>query len=85
MQQFVEHRCGGAEDRCPSDFNTFTNTFPDDTRRKFVMTTTRCCVLDTSKSGDELISVKETYGPCEGRAEQHCYISVRTSFTTCGW
>ena len=26
------------------------------------------------KSGDELISMKETFGLCEGRAEQHYYI-----------
>ena len=42
--------------------------------------------LNTSKSGDELISLKETCGPCEGRAEQQYYISVwkkgRTTFTT---
>ena len=27
--------------------------------------------LYTLKSGDKLISLKETYGSCEGRAEQH--------------
>ena len=37
-----------------SDLNTFTDTFPDNMRMKFVMTITRCCVLNTSKSGDEL-------------------------------
>ena len=39
---------------------------------------TRCMSMiwfryNTSKSGDEQISVKETYGPCEGRAEQQCF------------
>ena len=29
------------------------------------------------KSGDKLISLKETCGPCERRAEQHYYITVR--------
>ena len=31
------------------------------------------------KSGDELISLKETFGLCEGRAEQHYYIPVRAT------
>ena len=31
------------------------------------------------KSGDELISLKETFGLCEGRAEQHYYILVRAT------
>ena len=70
-----------AEDRChqntASDLNTFTDTFPDNMRMKFVMTLTRCCVLNTSKSGDDLISMKETCGLCEGRAEQHYYFPVR--------
>ena len=35
------------------------------------MTPTRCSVLITSESGDEQIIVKETHGPCEGRAEPH--------------
>ena len=47
-----------------SDLNTFTNTSLINMRMKFVMTT-------TTKSGDELISLKETFGLCEGRAEQH--------------
>ena len=50
-----------------SDLNTFTITFPVYTRMKFVM------------SGDELISMKETFGLCEGRAEQHSYIPVRAT------
>ena len=50
-----------------SDLNTFTITFPVNKRMKFVM------------SGDELISLKETFGLCEGRAEQHCYIPVRAT------
>ena len=41
-------------------------------RMKFVMTT-------TTKSDDELIKLKETFGLCEGRAEQHYYIPVRAS------
>ena len=50
------------------------------------MTTTRCW-FNTSKSGDELISMKETFGLCEGRAEEHYYILVRATCTTCvfGW
>ena len=51
----------------------FTDTLPKNMRMKFVMTFTRCCVLNTSKSGDELICVKL----CEGRAEQHYHIPVR--------
>ena len=35
------------------------------------MTPTRCSVLITSKSGDEQIIMKETFGPYEGRTEQH--------------
>ena len=72
---------GGCEDRCPpntaSELNTFTDTFPDNRTVKFVVTITRCCVLNTSKSGDELISMKETCGLREGRAEKHYYIPVR--------
>ena len=30
-------------------------------------------------SGDELISMKETFGLCEGRAEQRSYIPVRAT------
>ena len=45
-----------------SDLNTFKITLPVNTRMKFVM------------SGDVLVSMKETFGLCEGRAEQHCYI-----------
>ena len=55
-----------------SDLNTFTNTFLINMRMKFVTTT-------TTKSGDELISLKETFGLCEGRAEQHDYIPVRAT------
>ena len=49
-----------------SDLNTFTITFPDNMRMKSVMFTTRYW-FNTSKSGDELISMKETFGLCEGR------------------
>ena len=49
------------------DVNTFTITFPVYTRMKFVM------------SGDELVSMKERFELCEGRAEQHCYIAVRAT------
>ena len=63
-----------------SDLNTFTNTFLINMRVKFVTTT-------TTKSDDELISLKETFGLCEGRAEQLYYIPVRASRYTCvlGW
>ena len=39
------------------------------------------------KSDDELISLKETFGLCEGRAEQHYCIPVRASRYPCvlGW
>ena len=50
-----------------SDLNTFTITFPVNTRMMFVM------------SGDKLISMKETFGLCEGTAERHCYIRVRAT------
>ena len=58
-----------------SDLNTFTITFPVNTRIKFVT------------SGDDLISMKETFGLCEGKAEQHCHILVRATWYTCvfGW
>ena len=42
-----------------SDLNTFTNTFLINMRMKFVTTT-------NLKSDDELISLKETFGLCEG-------------------
>ena len=50
-------------------------------RVKFVMAT-------TAKSDDELIRLlKETFGLCEGRAEQQYYILVRAFRYTCvlGW
>ena len=53
-----------------SDLNTFTITFPVNMRMKPLMITTRCW-FNLSKSGDELISMKKTFGLCEGRAEQH--------------
>ena len=59
-----------------SDLNTFAITFPDSMRMKSVMAPTRCW-FNTSKSGDELISMKETFGLCDGRAEQHYYIPER--------
>ena len=37
---------------------------------------------NTSKSGDEQISMKETYGPCEKRAEQHL---LQQCFQLSGW
>ena len=55
-----------------SDLNTFTSTFLINMRMKFVMTT-------TTKSDVELIKLKETFGLCEGRAEQQYYIPVRAS------
>ena len=56
-----------------SDVNTFTFTitFPVNTRMKFVM------------SGDELISMKETLGPCEGRGTTW---QNNVGYTcVCGW
>ena len=49
-------------------------------RLKFVMTA-------TTKSDAELISLKEMFGLCEGRAEQRYYIPVRATRYTCvlGW
>ena len=61
-----------------SDLNTFKITFPVNMRMKSVKITTRRW-FNTSKSGDELISMKETFGLCEGRAEQHYYIPVRAT------
>ena len=80
MQHFVEHRRGvrkiAAHQNTASDLNTFTDTFPDNMRMKFVMALTRCCVVNTSKSGDELIRRKRA--DCvTGRAEQHYYIPVK--------
>ena len=43
------------------------------------MTPTRCSVIITSESGDELINLR---GRFIGRAEQHYCITVRTSCTT---
>ena len=63
-----------------SDLNTFTCTitFPVNMRMKSVKITTRRW-FNTSKSGDELISMQDTFGLCEGRAEQHYYIPVRAT------
>ena len=47
------------------------------------VTPTRCSVLITSKSGDELISLREQFiGRAEQYSLQHCYIPVRTTCTT---
>ena len=61
-----------------SDLNTFTITFPDNMRMKSVMTTARFW-FNTSKSGDELTSLNETFGLCERRAEEHYNIPVRAT------
>ena len=53
-----------------SDLNTFTIT-PSRQHANDV------CHDYNLKSGDELISSKETFGLCEGRAEQHYYSPVR--------
>ena len=84
MQQFIDEgvRKIAAHQITASDLNTFTITSPDNMRMKSVMTTTRCW-FKTSKSGDELISVKETFGVCEGRAKQHYNIPVRATSSTC--
>ena len=55
-----------------SDFNTITITLLIKMRMKFVHD-------HNLKSDDELINLKETFRLCEGRAEQHYYIPVRTS------
>ena len=60
----------------PSDLNTFTNTFLINMRMKFVMTA-------TTKSDAELMSLKEMFGLCEGRAEQRYCIPVRATRYTC--
>ena len=43
--------------------------------------------VTTTESDDELISLKETLGLCEGRAEHHYYIPVRASrnMRVLGW
>ena len=47
------------------------------------MTPTRCCVLITSESGDELISLRgQFFGRAEQHLLQHCYIAERTTCTT---
>ena len=52
------------------------------------MTPTRCSVLITSESGDELISLRGQFiGRAEQHLPQHYYIPVRTTCTTSefGW
>ena len=63
-----------------SDLNAFANTSLINMRMKFV-------TITSTKSDDELIGLKETFGLCEGRAEQHYYIPVRASRYRCvlGW
>ena len=85
MQQFVGHRWQGvqkiaAHQITASDLNTCTNTFLINVRMKFDHNY-------NLKSDDELISLKETFGLCEGRAQQHYYIPVRASRYPCvfGW
>ena len=47
------------------------------------VTPTRCSVLITSESEDELISLREQFiGRAEQDSLQHCYIPVRTTCTT---
>ena len=89
MQNLSNVDEGGEEDRCPpntaSDSITFLNTFLVGMRMKFGMTRPHVAVyFNTSKSGDELISMKEnvrtvlrkgqnniTTSLCDGRADQH--------------
>ena len=65
-----------AHQNTASDSNTFSITFPDNMRTKFDMTLQHVAKFNTLKSGDELISLKETCGLREGKAEPHDYISV---------
>ena len=47
------------------------------------MTPTRCSVIITSESGDELINLRGRFiGRAEQHLPQHCCITVRTSCTT---
>ena len=84
MQHFVEHRWEeNEEDRCPPKTlhltpTRFAITFPDNMRMNFVVTLQHVARSSTRlKSGDELISLKETCGRCEGEAEQHYHIYVK--------
>ena len=54
-----------------SDLNTFTIVSHQHANE--------VCHDYNMKSGDELISLKETFGLCERRAEQHYNISVRAT------
>ena len=49
-----------ARQNTASDYNTFPITFPDNMRMKFDMTRQHVAKFNTLKSGDELISLRET-------------------------
>ena len=55
-----------------TDLNTFTITFSRQHANEV-------CHDYNLKSHDDLISLKETFGLCKGRAEQHHYIPVRAT------
>ena len=70
VQNIVAHQ------NTASDSIMFTITLPINMLMKFGKTCQHV-VLNTLKSGDEVICLKETCGPYEGRAEQHYHITVR--------
>ena len=74
-RRLVELGAGCSPPNTASDSITFWKHVSCDMRMKFGMTRQHVAnVLNTSKSGDELISLKVISRPCEGRAEQHYYI-----------
>ena len=65
-----------AEDRCPQNHCIRLEHVHDHVSHQHA---NEVCHDYNLKSGDELISLMETFGLCEGRAEQHYYISVRAT------
>ena len=63
----------GAEDRCPPNHGIWHEHVHEHVSHQHA---NEVC-HDYSQSDDELISLKETIGLCEGRAEQHYHIFVR--------
>ena len=73
-----------ADDRCPPNHCILLEPVHDHVSREHA---NEACHDYNLKSGDGLISIKETFGLFEGRAEQHYYIPVRATWYTCvfGW
>ena len=67
MQQFVEHRWGCEEDRCPPNHCILLEHVHEHVSHQHA---NEVCHDYNLKSDDEQISLKETFGMCEGKAEQ---------------